>query len=338
MRALVAQGHGLVTAARLAEAGIDIRVVRDWVRHGVLIPVRHGVYTTADLWAAWDDFRDRPLARIRAARLCQRVRHVVSHDSAGIVQEMRLLRPQESEVHFTREDMRGHRSKAGVHHHGAAYLHEQVRLVAGIPVLDVPRTVVDLAREHGYRAGLVAADGALHAGVARADLRAAAQQMWRWPNSLTVRAVVEDADAGSESVGETLTREFIVELGLGLEVETQFPVPVPGGVAWCDVRVGRQMVEFDGRIKYQQPEQGGVADRELEQILWDERRRERDICANQLGVSRLVYADFWGDRRARAIERFRAEFEATAARFGTELPPHLAEFAARMRGQRRRTA
>ena len=338
MRALVAQGQGLVTAARLGEAGMDIRVVRGWVRRGVLVPLRHGVYTTAELWERWDEFQGRPLARIRAARLCQLVRHVVSHDSAAIVQGMRLLRPQDSAVHLSREDMRGHRSKAGVHHHGAAYLPEQVRLVAGIPVLDIPRTVMDLAREHGYRAGLVAADGALHAGVARADLRAAAQQMRGWPHSLTAYAVVDAADGGSESVGETLARELIEELGLGLEVETQFPVPVPSGVVWCDLRVGRQMVEFDGRIKYQKPEQGGVADRELERLLWDERRRERDICSHQLGLTRFVYADFWGDARTRAIARVRAEIEATNARFGTELPPRLVDFAARMRGHRRRTA
>ena len=121
MRALIAEGGGIVAVQRLLEVGIERRQVAAWVRQGVLVQVRRGIYTTAELWEAWDVYCERPLARLRAARLCQRVRHVVSHDSSAIVQQMRVLRPEQAEVHLTREDMRGHRSKAGVHLHGAAY-------------------------------------------------------------------------------------------------------------------------------------------------------------------------------------------------------------------------
>ena len=204
-------------------------------------------------------------------------------------------------------------------------------------MLDVPRTVVDIAREHGYTAGLVAADGAMQLGVRRDELEVAAAEMAGWPFSLTVKAVVEDADPGAESVIETLARELVAEAGLR-PVETQFPVRTPSGTAWVDLRVGRHLIEADGRVKSRPIEDGGLADRDLEQLLWDERRRQREVCADGFGMTRFTYADFWGAARERAISRLLAENAVTEQRFGTELTPAQAEFAARMRGRRNKVA
>lgn len=333
MRAAVAAGRGVVTARRLCELGIPGRLIAQWCRRGLLVPVRRGVYTTHELWESWDKYAARPTARIRAAHLTLQIPHVFSHDSAAIVQEVRLLRPQDSAVHVTREDMRGTRSRFGIEHHGAVMHESRVVRVSGLDVLDIPRTVADLAREHGYLAGLVAADGVLHGGMPRSELRAAADEMVGWPFSITVRAVVEDADQGAESVGETLMRDLVVGV-LGEEAETQFPVRTRRGVRWCDLRVGRQLFEFDGRIKYQDPEDGGVADRELEQILWQERRRQGDVTDEGFGMTRLTYADHWGTARAETERRVRRDFEDSVRRYGTELTPQQAEVAARLRGRR----
>lgn len=300
------------------------------------MPVRRGVYTTAELWESWDSYRERPLARVRAAHLTVVVPHHFSHDSAALVQRLPLLQPQDSGVHLTRLDLRAATTKAGVRHHGAQYDERRALVVEGLPVLDIPRTVVDLTREHGYRAGLVAADGAMQLGVSRAELAAAASEMAGWPFSLTVNAVVEDADPGAESVIETLARELVLEAGLA-PVETQFPVRTASGTAWADLRVGRQLIEADGRIKSKPIEDGGLADRDLEQLLWDERRRQREVCAEGFGMMRLTYADHFGAARERAIARLLAEYAVTEQRFGTELTPLQAEFAARMRGWRYKT-
>ncbi|MGZ5401036.1 MAG: hypothetical protein ACXWDM_13595, partial [Nocardioides sp.] len=302
MRAAVAAGRGVVTAHRLRECGIPGRLVAEWCRRGVLVPVRRGVYTTRELWESWDEYVARPTARIRAAHLTLRIPYVFSHDSAAIMQEVRLLRPQDSAVHITREDLRGSRSRFGIEHHGAWVERSRILRVKGLDVLDVPRTVADLAREDGYLAGLVAADGALHGGMSRSELTAAADEMAGWPYSLRVRAVVEDADDGAESVGETLMRDLVVGV-LGQEVETQFPVLTRRGIRWCDLRVGRHLFEFDGRIKYQDPQDGGVADRELEQILWQERQRQVDVTDEAFGMTRLTYADHWGTARDGAERR-----------------------------------
>jgi hypothetical protein len=303
----------------------------------VLIALRRCVYTTAALWNSWDEYVARPMARIRAAALTIEIPFVFSHDTAAIVHGLPLLRPQDAAIHITREDMRGSRVKGGIHHHGARFRAARVQVAGDLPVLDLARTVVDIAREHGYREGLVAADGAMQQGVTREQMREAATETAGWPYSLTVKAVVKRADPGAESVIETLGRELLEEMGLG-PVETQFPVAVDGGVAWCDMRIGCHIVEADGRAKSRPVLDGGLADGDLERILWDERKRQREVCSAGLGMSRLVYADFWGEARERAKERILREEEVTRRRFGDTLPAHLEEFAKRMRGRRYQVA
>lgn len=337
MLAAIARGGGLVTAQELRALGIPPRMTAAWARAGRLVPVRRGVYTTDELWASWDIHRDRPLARIRAVHLTMRTPHPFSHDSAAVVQRVPLLAPQDAGVHVTVPHLRAAETSGAVRRHGARFPDARCITVDGMRVLDVPRTVVDLTREHGYRQGLVAADGAMQLGVSRAELAAAATEMAGWPFSLTVNAVVEDADPGAESVIETLARELVLEAGLG-PVETQFPVRTASGTVWADLRVGRQLIEADGRIKSRPIEHGGLADRDLEQVLWDERRRQREVCAEGFGMMRLTYADHFGAARERATVRLLAELAVTEQRFGTELTPAQAEFAARRRGGRNKAA
>lgn len=333
VRQAVAQCSGLITRCQLVELGLENRTIDRLVRHQVLRTVRRGVFTTPEHWASLGEYDGRPLLEVRAARLTMNRRHVLSHDSAALVHALPLIDSPSSLVHFSREDLRATRHRAGVVQHGAKYLPQRVRLIEGLPVLDVPRTVCDLARFHGYREGLIAADAALHGGLPRADLQAVLTEMRTWPFSLTAAAVIADADPGAESAGETLARELVMEAGLG-PIETQFPVAHEGGVFWCDLRVGRHVIEFNGRIKYRSPEEGGLSRGDLERQLWAERKREREICAPGLGLSQLIWADFWGGRREQAILRLQEAHRSIVQRFGTELPPEMAEFAARVRGQR----
>jgi hypothetical protein len=107
---------------------------------------------------------------------------------------------------------------------------------------------------------------------------------------------------------------------------------------WCDLRVGRHLFEVDGRAKSRPVADGGLADRDLEQLLWDERARQREVCATGFGMSRIYWRDFWGQARELAKERLMRERHVTEMRFGSELTSEQAEFAARMRGRRYRVA
>lgn len=270
---------------------------------------------------------------MRAAHLTTRVAHVFSHDSAALALGLPIIDARTSAVHLTRRRVQGSQVQHGVHHHGAGYTPDRVVRAGGLDVLGVARTVLDMAREHGYLAGLVAADGALRLGVGRGRLARELDTMVSWPGITVARAVVEDAAAGAESVGETLLRALVLELALG-PVETQFPVQVASGVRWCDLRVGCHVVEFDGRTKYRSVADGGLAERPAEEVAWAERKRDREIGALGLGVSHVVWEDLWGPARERTQQRLRAEYAVTAARYGELLPAHLDEVARRLRGQR----
>ncbi len=122
------------------------------------------------------------------------------------------------------------------------------------------------------------------------------------------------------------------ELGIG-HPETQFPVETQRGVAWCDIRVGNHVFECDGRIKYLPAERGGVTTVPPETVVWEEKKRQTLVCAEGLGMSRIVWSDLWGDGRVAARSRLRAEYAVTVARFGETLAPHLARNAEKLRRQ-----
>ena len=130
-----------------------------------------------------------------------------------------------------------------------------------------------------------------------------------------------------------MLRLLLIELGIGVP-DTQFPVRIGNGVAWADMRVGCQLFEFDGRLKFRRVDQGGVATRPVDEILWEERKRERAVCAEGLGMSRVIWEELFGNQRDRLKKRILGEYDVTCARFGEVLPPHLAESAARLRAER----
>ena len=71
-------------------------------------------------------------------------------------------------------------------------------------------------------------------------------------------------------------------------------------------------------------------------MLWDEKKRERDLHRVGLGTSRVFFEDYWGDRKAAALRRMREEYDETAARFGTSLPDNCVREARRAARRGRR--
>lgn len=325
---------GLITRRDALQRGLTDKELAHLVRAGAWITVRRGVYAPASVWEALDDYVGRPLLRARAVHLTTPTAHVMSHDSSAHAWGLPILRPAVEQVHLTRPGLRSAQVRHGVKHHGARYESSEVVTAQGLPVLDRARTAVDMAREYGVRGGLPTFDAALRAGVPREHLWRVINRMRGWPDVAAPRVCAELADPGAETVIESLGRELLIEMGLG-EPDTQFPVRIADGrVMWCDVRIGCHVFEMEGRIKLTPRTRGGVADIEPDEVRWQQRRRERDVCAEGLGMSFLFWDDFFGDARERTEERLRREWEATAARHGTQLPAHLAEFARQIRGQR----
>ena len=313
---LVEDQHGLITRRQAIDAGWDDRDLRRLVSSGSWVRLRRGVYVDRDRWDALDLYRGQPLLRVRAARLSLACEHVVSHDSAALAHGVGAPDPVRALVHVTRKKVHGDAVRAGVKHHLAPYHMSQVRLVEELPVLDLARTVLDLAREHGLVAGVAACDQALRRGVSRSQLRTARAGMWCWPGSRVMDEAIELADPGSESWLESEGRVFVSGLGLG-RPQTQFGLTDGVRTAYCDLRIDRHVFEIDGMGKYDGDPTG---------LLAEEKARQDFVAGFKLGITRLTAYDLRSGRRAAEARSLR-EYADTCARFGTDisdLAPYLA--------------
>lgn len=256
--------------------------------------------------------------------------HVRSHDSAAVVWGLAVPLPAEPVTHFTvpvpgtaRSRPQRSRFSHGVKHHLAPYgMVDRPTVVDGVPVLGLARTAVDLAREHDLHTGVAAVDGALRAGLPRSDLVAVTDRMPCWPHVNRVRQAIDLGDGGAESLGESLARMLVLRLGRG-RPQTQFGLCRDGRTAFADLRLGRHLFEFDGRLKYHR---GVVDDRPAEQVVWDEKVRQDWFCSYSLGMSRLTWSDVIGPGTTAALARLEREVAATEARYGSDisdLTPYL---------------
>lgn len=332
----MAAQHGLVTRAQAIGAGLGAREIDGLVRGGRWVAVRRGVYADAEQLAALAARPDHRVALRRVAddAACLRigVEHVRSHDSAALVLGLDILLPPEPLTHVTRPTVHGSRHEYGVKHHVAPYCETRdVVQVGEVRCLRPARTAVDIARELGHPFGMVAFDSFLRTGGTTAELEEVLAGMPCWPGNTVVRAQMALADSGSDSVGETLARALVTELGFG-RPETQFGLTDGHREVWADLRLGRHLFEFDGRVKYRPQREGGLAARSAEVVLFEEKRRQDFITGFKLGMSRIVWDDLWGRRREEAKVRLLRELRDTQARFGTSISD-LAAY--RLRGRRR---
>lgn len=146
------------------------------------------------------------------------------------------------------------------------------------------------------RSFLVPADDALRRGMVTAvELAAAVDSLGRRHGAAGVRAVRDWCEPRHESPGETLVAHLLRLAGHGLE--PQFVVPgtgqwTPAGRGYrADFRLSgtRVLVEFDGRVKY-----------EDRQVLWEEKLREDRIRSLGWVVVRVTMADLRDPAAVRA--------------------------------------
>jgi hypothetical protein len=335
LAALAAAQSGLVLRRQAVEVGYTERELRTFTAvGGAWVVVRRGVYVARSLWESLEPDQQWRLRDV-AAHLTMSRSHVLSHDSAARINGLPFLRPRQMLTHVTRPGVWGSRTEHGVKHH-LSRLQPSIETEPGYPVTGLARTALDLGREHGFVTGVTAADAAMRRGVTDDDFADELDSMICWPYVTQARAAAEHADPGAENVGETLARLLVSEVAPELgPPRTQFPIRTPSRVAWCDLLLGCHVFEFDGRIKYLRPHHGGVADRPVEDVLWDEKKRQTEICAEGVGMSRIVWDDFWGAARAAAVRRLRAELDLSLVRFGDRLPAQLEAFASQLTDARR---
>ena len=309
----------------MLDAGWGVERIARLVRDGSWVVVRRGVYATRAHWEALDEHHGRPLARVHAACLAMRSPHVVSHFSAARVLGLPVLYPLDEWVHVTRFGHLGGRVRHGVKHHQAPFEPWQLDQVDDVWLLDRDRTACDIAREGGLRHGLPAFDAALRAGSTLDSLATACVAMDHWPHVTAVRRSLELCDRGAETPGESLARLLVTGLHLG-QVETQFGLRDEVREGWVDLRIGRHLIEFDGRVKYHRRVDGGLAKQSAEQVVWEEKRRQDWLTGFKLGMSRLTWDDLLPRNWAATQDRVAREIRDTNARFGVsidDLAPYI---------------
>src|SRR6478609_4191591 len=148
---------------------------------------------------------------------------VVSTESAIAMWELPLLFTPRRPCGTMRSGNGGGQSDANAH--AAALVESEIDSWFGVDVTMPSRSIVDLARNHGVRAGLVAADAALHDGITtEAALQRAVRRAQGWPGVRAARRAVELADARAETPLESLTRLLVIDHGL----------PVPELQIWIE--------------------------------------------------------------------------------------------------------
>lgn len=251
---------GMVTTAELLSGGWSERRIRTLAKRGDLIAIGHGVYADGDkarmlLGLAGGD----QLLAVAAAVAAVGPDAVVSHQSAAYLHKVDVLgRPanHDNAVALICPARRGRRGRTGIQIHTASLSADQVTEVIGLPVTTAARTMVDLARTLEFRAGVVAADSALHQRlVTKAELLAEIADCPRARGVRRAAEVVEFADGLAESPLESIARVVFRDRGL----------PAPQLQAWFgagfegSVRVDfywptyRTVAEVDGALKYSDP-------------------------------------------------------------------------------------
>lgn len=300
--AVLARGSGVALLRELLQAGLHPDEVRALLRAGKLTRIRRGAYADAQLWRSLDHVgRHLLLCRAVLASLTPPV--ALSHASAAVAHGLPVWGVDLGRVHVTRPVHGQGRREAGVVHHVGALPENQVLEVSGLTVTRADRTVLDLARVSSFESGVVTADAALQRELTTpGELLALHSDMLDWPGARVAGRVIAFADRLAESPGESRSRVLFHVHGLPTP-RLQVEIRANGRPYRVDMLVEEAMTvfEFDGRLKYRM----GASEnpRELESILWAEKRREDDIRAEGYRFGRITWRDL--DRGADTAARAR---------------------------------
>ena len=225
----------------------DSAAVAARVRSGAWERVGRGAYvaTSAQLSP-----RQRSLARIVAVDRRLRAPHWFSHGSAALIWGLTLWNAPPC-VHVRQPGHASSQRDRTVMRHRGSFDEARATAVRSLPVTNLEQTTVDCARLLSPLAGLVVADGAIRAGADRSDILALLDALGPRRGVGRARAVIDVADGGSESPGETATRFVLLRGGLP-QPQTQIAVATRLGTFWADLgwEEWRVLVEYDGRTKY----------------------------------------------------------------------------------------
>ena len=176
--------------------------------------------------------------------------HWFSHGSAALLWGLPLWRTPAS-THVLQRHTTGSRHDPAVRRHVGEPPPDERDRVVGLPVTSLERTALDCATTLSPLEALVVCDAALRAGADPDRIRDLATRRTGRRGIVRARAVLELADPGAESPGETAARFVVLCDGLPAP-QTQVAVSTRLGVYWADMgwESWRVLLEYDGQDKY----------------------------------------------------------------------------------------
>jgi hypothetical protein len=220
--------------------------LRNALRHGRIVRVRRGIYTSVL-------HRQPVIDAVAAAR--SYTNSVVSHRSALLMHGLPLVGSAPSVPELTVQP-RTNANMSRTHVHRATLRPCDVTFVGDTPVTSVARTLTDLGRSRPVATTVAAIDAALQRNAVTAeDLEDQLVCCWNWPRIRRAQRAVRLCDGRSESPLESVSRLVLGWLGLPVpDLQTNL-FDEFGGFAgrgdfyWDDPGV---VGEADGRSKYDQ--------------------------------------------------------------------------------------
>jgi hypothetical protein len=303
LRAAAERRLGLFTTADAVRAGYGASEIRSLCRSGSWLRPRRGVLIEAEAMVAAEAMGRRYDVDCLAVLLSlDRPTALLSHATAARLWDLPTPRTVEPLFRLT-DPVQWRRGRDYLMTCAPLLAHERWR-TGPLPLTSASRTLIDCAREWPLEDAVVAMDAALLAERTSLDeLRRATAAVHHWRGAGRAARATAHADGRAESPLETRGRLRILGSGLPapeLQVEVRGPRGFAARVdAWYeDAAVA---VEFDGRVKYDDPYGG----RSGAEALWHEKRREDEIRDLGIRVLRVVQDDLGASWNVKA-DRLRA--------------------------------
>lgn len=295
-----------IDRAALLDGDIGALAIRALTRSGELQRLRRGRYAFGD---SWDNADEHERHRIRVLELGDALggRAAISHDSAALLHGIDLPGGVIQRVHVTWPASPGRRTTTNIRPHRGRVEPAHLQTIDGVLVTSAARTVFDIACSASLERAISAADSALHQDLCTAaELADLLTVSKRVPGAFRARRILEFSDGLAESVGESICRLRMAQLGL--------PAPtlqavIPDLVEGPSVRVDfefeslRTVTEFDGRTKYGRLLEPGQT---AGDAVFAEKVREDRIRDTGRQCVRVIWADL--SRPQAMLTRFRAAF------------------------------
>lgn len=287
------------------------------VKRGEIVRIRQGAYAFRSAFEGCDATQQH-LLLARAALARQGGPVALTGPSAAAAHGLVLHDVDLSRVHLVRLDRGAPRREAGVVHHTVvADIADQIVTCLELPVVNVARTVWELASMSSLVAGVCAADSALRLYPDVADgLRGLKDAFHHRPGSRRARLALRLADPRSASAGESVSRVVFFRHSFPMP-ELQYRVLDHNGqeLAVCDFYWPefRHVGEFDGRIKYGRLLTEGQS---VEDVVFAEKLREDAVRGQVLGMSRWIWKEVMPQGETAFLGRLDRELQQSRRLYG----------------------